>query len=332
LDSIAGKAKSAVKILLILFVNAILVLALFRMKPESGDPGEINASQIHQNPRSPEKRVVRFGAVATHGPYPTFESFQHVSDFLSINTPYKFELKLGSSYRDIVENLRNGDVDIAYLGPLSYVMAYEEFEAKCFLRTRNENKLGHYHAVIVAKGDSDIRFLSDLKGRRFAFSDNMSTSGNLVPRYMLANAGIHLQDLASYANLEHHDSVIRSVLSGAYDAGAVMQEMADQYSDNGIKIIAKSLALPSYVIASRPDEDKELIKWISNALLSIGSDDSHPEVDRSAWPSDFRHGFMPTTHEAYRHIQKLFDDIPDGCGRGCHPPSRKNQAVHDLGK
>jgi len=319
---IAEKSKTLFRILFVLLVNLLLVLALIRMNPTAGNPDKPTLSDDYSTIPPDTRRVAYFGVLAITNPRSTFESFQPVMDFLTASTAYRFELKLGSSYQEIIEDLRMGSIDVAYLGPLAYVKAHEEFGARCFLRARNSNGLGHYHSVVVVREDSDLNFLSDLKGVRFAFSDLMSTSGNLIPRYMLANAGIHLKDLAGYGNLEHHDSVIREVLIGKYDAGAVMLDIADQYKDQGIRVIAKSRPLPSYVIATSPSADDQFVMQITNAFLSVDTEDTSASSSARAWPPGFRHGFMPATHKAYEHIQKMFDDIPQGCGLNCHPSSR----------
>jgi len=63
----------------------------------------------------------------------------------------------------------------------------------------------------------------------FAFAALESTSGNLIPRLVLAEEGIHLKELRSYHNFNSHESVIKWVLKGKYDAGAVRESVVQKY-------------------------------------------------------------------------------------------------------
>ena len=66
-----------------------------------------------------------------------------------------------------------------------------------------------------------------------------------MPRYLLANSGIHLGDLGEYANFDYHDSVVKAVLKGQYDAGAVRDSIARKYKKLGIEMIATSDPVPT---------------------------------------------------------------------------------------
>jgi ABC-type phosphate/phosphonate transport system substrate-binding protein len=77
-----------------------------------------------------------------------------------------------------------------------------------------------------------------------AFGSSKSTSGNLLPRYLLADAGIHLNDLKGYANFDFHDSVMKAVLKGRYAVGAVRDSVARKYMKLGIEVIAESGEIP----------------------------------------------------------------------------------------
>ena len=75
-----------------------------------------------------------------------------------------------------------------------------------------------------------------LKGRSFAFGDLHSTSSHIVPRAMLLAEGVDVKDLQSYNYLGHHDDVVKAVLKGDFDAGAVMESIAYKYKGQGNKI------------------------------------------------------------------------------------------------
>jgi len=174
-----------------------------------------------------EKKTVYFGVIPKDNPRIAYEKYQLMIDYLSENTPYNFELVLKKTYDDTVRALGNGDIDIAFLGPLTYLHARSDYKAISILRSITEKGSPSYRSVIVTKSNNSINQLSDLQGKDFAFASMKSTSGNLIPRFLLAEDGIHLRDLKSYNNFNYQDSVVKWVLKGIYDAGACRSQPQD---------------------------------------------------------------------------------------------------------
>ncbi len=145
--------------------------------------------------QSPEPEVVFFGVIPKDNPRIAYEKFQPLMDYLSEKTPYRFELVLSKTYNETIFALGQGDIDMAFLGPLTYLHARAEYNAVSILKSITENGESFYRSVIVTKNDGQIRKLSDLEGKKFAFASMQSTSGNLIPRFLLAEDGIHLQQL-----------------------------------------------------------------------------------------------------------------------------------------
>ncbi|RME65520.1 MAG: phosphonate ABC transporter substrate-binding protein, partial [Nitrospirae bacterium] len=176
----------------------------------------------------------------------------------------------------------------------------------------------YYRAVVVAKENSPIKRLSDLKGRSMAFAAVMSTSGNLIPRYMLAWAGIHLKDLSDYRNFNYHDTVVKWVLKGKFDAGAVREAVADKYLPLGLKIIDKSEPIPTGPVVVGPKTPYSLVERIKGALLNIKNSPSGRKALKKTDP-ELQGGFIPASDSDYQRTRKLINDVPKTCGMGCHP-------------
>ena len=95
-----------------------------------------------------------------------------------------------------------------------------------------------------------------------AFAASKSTSGNLIPRYLLANSGVHLNDLRQYVNFDYHDSVVKAILKGQYDAGSVRDSVARKYMKLGIETIAESEAIPTGPLVAGPKTPLPVIEDI----------------------------------------------------------------------
>ncbi len=264
-----------------------------------------------------EKDVVYFGVVPRDNPRIAYEKYQPIIDYLSDTTLYKYELVLKKTYEDTVNALGHGEIDIAFLGPLAYLHAHLEYGAVSILKSITEKEESFYRSVIVTKGNP-VNKLSDLKGKNFAFASLKSTSGNLIPRYLLAEEGIHLRELRNYNNFNYQDSVVKWVLKGKYHAGAVRESVAEKYLPLGIKIISTSGPITTGPVVVGTKTPYTIVKTIKNALMNMNKTENGQKILKKVDP-ELRGGFIDASDADYEHIRKLINDIPNTCGMGCHP-------------
>jgi phosphonate transport system substrate-binding protein len=265
-----------------------------------------------------EKPVVLFGVIPRYNPVIMYRSYQPLMDYLTENTPYRFELKLSRDYTEAVELLRQGVTPIASLGDVTFAEACTQFGARPVLKPLNSRGHADYHSIIIVREDSPIRTLQDLKGKTFAFGNLHSTSGNLIPRHFLFQNGITLFDLKSYTNLDSHDAVAKAVLKGKVEAGAVKDVIAYRYKEHGLRLLAISDPIPSVPIVVRKDAPAELVRAVESALLAIDPGDPRMRARMQDWDPEFRNGFVRAKEEDYRPIFQLLESIPGGCGIRCH--------------
>ncbi len=262
--------------------------------------------------------TVYFGVIPRDNPRIAYEKYQPLIDFLSDNSPYKYELVLRKTYEDTINSLGAGEIDVALLGPLTYLEAHADYGAVCILKGITEKGKPLNRSVVITRKDSGIKKISDLKGKTFAFASTKSTSGNLIPRYLLADAGIHLRELGEYRNFDYHDSVVKWILRGKYDAGAVRTVVADKYLQLGLKIIAISEPFPTAPVVVGPKTPYVIVENVKSELSNISKTDGGKAVLKKLDPG-FRGGFVEARDADYEGIRKLINDVPNTCGLGCHP-------------
>lgn len=268
------------------------------------------------------RKKVFFGVIPRDNPRLMYEKYQPLLDYLADKTPYMYELVLKKNYEETVEAIGTGETDVALLGPLTYLEAKAKYGAVCILKSKSSDGDASYRSVIVKKTDARIGALSELKGKRVAFASFRSTSGNLIPRYMLANAGIHLNDLGEYANFDYHDSVVKAVLKGQYDAGAVRDSIAHKYEKLGIGVIASSEQIPTGPLVVGPGTPFAVIESIKRALLALNPREQDAQKVLKRLDEDFRGGFIEASDDDYSDIRHKINAVPQTCGRGCHPKIR----------
>jgi phosphonate transport system substrate-binding protein len=272
--------------------------------------------------KSNGKKTVSFGVIPRDNPRILYEKYQPLLDYLSEKTPYAYELVIKKNYEDTVEALGRGEVEVALLGPLTYLEARAKYGAICILKPRGIDGNASYKSVIIKRRDSSVKDSNGLKGKSVAFSASKSTSGNLMPRYMLANSGIHLNELGGYANFDYHDSVVKAVLQGQYDAGAVRDSVARKYMKLGIEVIAESPDIPTGPIVVGPGTPFAMIENIKKALLELNPNNPTHQNILKRLDDDFRNGFMEALDKDYADIRAKINAVPQTCGKGCHPKIR----------
>jgi methyl-accepting chemotaxis protein len=205
--------------------------------------------------------VRRFGVVPIDSPAEMFTSFDLLVRYLAEKTGRKVDLKVASNFADAVRDIATGVTQICYMTPSTYIQAHRESGVRVIAKALREGKPYH-HSVIISKAQKGIEKIEDLRGKSFAFGDMNSTSSHIMPRYMLLEAGISLEDLSYYNYLGTHNDVAQAVLAGDFDAGGVMEKTALKFQGQGLHIIKYSDAIPEFNISvSRllPEDEVRII-------------------------------------------------------------------------
>ena len=126
-----------------------------------------------------------------------------------------------TDYPAAVESLVNKKVDLVWFGGFTYVQAKLRSGGKIGPLAQREEDT-KFQSVFIAKTDSGIKTLNDMKGKQVSFGSQSSTSGHAMPRGVLVQAGINPEkDFKRIAYSGAHDATIASVVSGKVDAAAL---------------------------------------------------------------------------------------------------------------
>jgi len=135
---------------------------------------------------------------------------------------------VATDYNGVIEALRSKRLDIAFMGPFSYVLAVSVADVEAFAVAETSKQTTTYRAYVIARKDRGIRSLADLKGRTFAFVDPSSTSGHLLPKAALSKIGFDAdKDFSRVIFAGGHDAVAIAVQNGKVDAGAIAEGLFD---------------------------------------------------------------------------------------------------------
>ena len=193
--------------------------------------------------------------------------FKPIADYVSEKLGIPVELQFAKSYEEAAQKIGNGHFDFAFLGPTIYVESKNKFNVQPLAQIINNGSPSFYGVVVVRK-DSGIVSMKDLKGKTFAFGDRNSALTHILPLYMLMNAGVHLSDL-KYAFVGSHDSVANNVITGSFEAGGLMPDIAAKYMDRGLTIMTKSPEIPEHVFVATKSMDTTMVVKLQKALLEM---------------------------------------------------------------
>ena len=147
--------------------------------------------------------------------------FTPLATYLEKQLGMKVEFTPVSDYPAAVEALVNKKVDLVWFGGFTHVQANLRSGGKIIPIAQREEDT-KFQSVFIAKTDSGIKNLADMKGKQVSFGSQSSTSGHLMPRSFLLQAGINPEkDFARIAYSGAHDATIASVVSGKVDAAAL---------------------------------------------------------------------------------------------------------------
>jgi len=147
--------------------------------------------------------------------------FTPLASYLEKQLGMKVEFTPVNDYPAAVEALVNKKVDLVWFGGFTHVQANLRSGGKIVPIAQREEDT-KFQSVFIAKTDSGIKGLADMKGKQVSFGSQSSTSGHLMPRSFLLQAGINPEkDFARIAYSGAHDATIASVVSGKVDAAAL---------------------------------------------------------------------------------------------------------------
>jgi phosphonate transport system substrate-binding protein len=185
------------------------------------------------------------------------------------------ELVVTTDYSSMIEAMRRGQIDVGYFGPLSYVLLKQRMSGATAFAAKLEGTSPTYTAVLIAGAESGVSKPEDLKGKTVAFGDPASTSSHLIPKSMLARAGLKAGDDYKEVFVGAHDAVAVAVQNGNAQGARLSRSLFASLVDQGtiggdrVKIIAESDRYPNYPWVLGPDLDPKLREAIKSAFYDL---------------------------------------------------------------
>lgn len=284
-----------------IFIYALVILCavfnscrVYASGDQNGDTASISVLKVGRIPYLDPRKMVR-----------NYESMmEYLKNELKIT---EVRLVLTPDYNALTQFLKEGKIDVAWHGTFAYPRAREITGAKAILTPIWSGKKS-YCGIIVARADSNINKIEDLKGRSFAFTDKKSASGYFLPKiFLLENKIDPEKDFARVDYIKKHDNILYNVLYKKFDAGAVydkaFQLLKNDEERSQLKIVSRTSDILNEPIMVRKDLPEAFTAKIKAAFLKLKSSD--PATANILKEIGNLDGFVESTDADYESVVKL---------------------------
>jgi len=227
---------------------------------------------------SAEKRLLRIAIAPMESAERSSRHYAEIFEAVGERMGMKVQFLHRQTYGDILALVQHGVADAALVCSGPFVRAEHEFGAKIIAVPLRAGTTS-YHALLIVSAAGPIRRLDELRGRSFAVSDPLSTSGLLYPADLLRGSG---ESIGSYFSrviyTRSHDKSIRAVADRVVDAASVSDIVFDRMVQQEPAIASKLrviLRSPPYgppPLIVHPHADPALTARLQQALLHLHED------------------------------------------------------------
>jgi phosphate/phosphite/phosphonate ABC transporter binding protein len=263
------------------------------------------------------KRIERFGLAPSAGPERVGKYIRPLADYLASRLGDQLQFSILKSFSEVSEALQAGKISFAWLSPLTYAWAAEGVQL--LLRSVRADS-GSYYSVLFALEASELRGPRDLYGRRIGWVSRDSMAGYVLPVLALREKTIVPGDEFF---LGSHAAVVRSVMSGAVDAGATFCSVNPR--DEPVKIVSAGWTetvevgpnrfrtlgiygpIPGDVLCAAPGVPEPMRERFVDAMLHIHEQPGGREIVRGLFGAD---RFSEAEPGEYLKLRLAVDQLP----------------------
>jgi len=234
------------------------------------------------------------------------KKFTPLANYLSSQTGINIKIKVGSSYQEHIQYVGLDKVDLAYMGPAAYVIMEHQYGEKMILAKLQVKGKSFFQGNIIARKDSGIKTIDDLKGKRIAFGDPNSTMSYIVPHDMLHQSGVFADNSTAHDFLHSHDNVALGVLMGDFDAGAVKPAIFKKFEKQGLHIVAITPKISEHLFVTRTNLPESQVNALRSAMLKMNKSNAGQDALRAIKTSIT--GLVKTSNSDYNNLRKIIFD------------------------
>lgn len=251
MEKLSQRRPRAGAVLLVLVALAATACGDDRPATVTSDPDPPTSTTVAPDPT----RVLKISAIPDQDPARLTAVNEAMAGYLSAEVGRKVEYVPLTDYAAAVSLFKTGDLDMVFFGGLTGVQARLRTPGAVLLAQRDIDSA--FRSVFIANAGAgiatvtDVQGLTALKGKRFTFGSESSTSGRLMPEYFLDQAGLaSASDFSGPPGFSgSHDKTVELVQAGTYEAGALNLQVWRKRKEEGtvdLTKVTEVLVTPPY--------------------------------------------------------------------------------------
>jgi phosphonate transport system substrate-binding protein len=230
------------------------------------------------------------GIVPYYAPEKIWTLFSPLAEYLTRATGTTWSLKLFSTQDELVKGVADGEVSVAFLGPVPFGRASRKCALRPLLVARAADGAPWYRSVLVTT-DPSVRTLANLRGKTFGFFQG-STAAHVVPRRMLEDAGLK-PDAYRSVFLKGQDRIVDALLKREIAAAGIKKSLYEKFRGMGLVALLDSGPLPNFCFCATRSLSADAEKKFVSALTSLKTGPGEADHKRvQSWDDELRYGFV----------------------------------------
>ena len=279
---------------------------------------KINLSVVEKPQEVVNDPAIRVAIASVVSPKESYKYYEDMIQYISQKIGGSVKIEERKSYQEINDLIKNNEIDFAFVCGGAYIDGNTEFGMK-LLVVPIVNNNATYNSYIIVQNESNYSDLTDLRGKKFAFSDPLSNSGKLYPAYRLyllnetpdSFFGKDDQGKNNWFYTYSHDNSIIAVAQKLAEGAAVDSLVYQYMKETHPEIIAKTriieisppFGIPPIVVS------KDIDPFLEKKLRSIFLDMSNDEEGKRILANVKIDRFMQINDYAYDSIREMREHV-----------------------
>jgi phosphonate transport system substrate-binding protein len=225
---------------------------------------------------------IKFGLLPRLSPQEMMTMFGPLAEYLTKETGEKVSLVIPKDFEAYKAAVKAGQVDLGLSNPIVYVQLKKNTALELLALSAEPKAGAKFRGIIIARKDSGIEKVQDLKGKKLVFVDKDSAAGYIFQMLTLSKAGLNVEkDFTNLPFAKKHDNVVMAVFNKTADAGGIREDDLDKLKDKvdltQIKIVAYTDYFPNWPVYATSKLDKGAAAKVKAALLKLTKGDATTE-------------------------------------------------------
>jgi len=211
----------------------------------------------------------------------------------------EIKIDYNDNYHDIIQKIKQGDIDIAYLGPLPYIITTMQYpNLNPIVSFKNKNGKSFYTCSLTTFISNNTE-INKINNETIALTQPESTCGYLSVNSILHKNNVNIED-NKYRYIGTHDEAALSVIRGEFSFAGVQTRIAHKYVHLGLKELAKTTPIPNFaLVANLNAVNDEMLQKIKKAMLRVD------EKELATWGGNIKYGCSESKDKDYDDLRKL---------------------------